>query len=77
MPSQVAEETDGTFTMTVDEIYADDTHGVVTNARRRRPWRPAPRVEGSRHLPPHAGGRIREFWGIPDDQEALDHFFND
>ena len=73
---KVAEETSGTFQMTVDEIYADDVHGVVTThvvADRgdlHHEWREVDVF----HLTPE--GRIKDFWGIPDDQEALDAFFN-
>jgi ketosteroid isomerase-like protein len=74
---KVAEETDGTFQMTVDDIYADDNHGVVTTRvvaernGRRYEWK---EVDLFRLTPE---GRIKEFWGIPEDQEELDRFFND
>ena len=74
---KVAEETDGTFQMTVDDIYADDNHGVVTTRviaernGRRYEWK---EVDLFRLTPE---GRIKEFWGIPEDQDALDRFFND
>jgi ketosteroid isomerase-like protein len=74
---KVAEETDGTFEMTVDDIYADDTHGIVTTHVKadrgdtHYEWKEVDIF----HLTPE--GKIKEFWGIPEDQEALDHFFND
>jgi hypothetical protein len=73
---KVAEETEGTFQMTVDEIYADDIHGVVTThvvADRKgvhHEWKEV----NVFHLTPE--GRIKDFWGIPDDQDKLDEFFN-
>jgi ketosteroid isomerase-like protein len=73
----VAEETGGTFEMTVDDIYADNTHGIVTTHvvadrnGKHYEWKEVDIF----HLTPE--GRIKEFWGIPEDQEALDHFFND
>src|SRR5262245_46278689 len=74
---KVAEETDGTFEMTVDDIYADDHHGVVTTRvvaerkGRRYEWK---EVDLFRMT---SEGRILEFWGIPEDQDELDSFFND
>jgi len=74
---KVAEETDGTFTDDVDEIYARrhprvvTTHVVADRGDQHHEWKEVDIF----HLTPE--GRIREFWGIPDDQEALDHFFND
>ena len=74
---KVAEETDGTFQMTVDDIYADDNHGIVTThvvadrGDNHYEWKEVDIF----HLTPE--GRIEEFWGIPEDQAALDRFFND
>jgi ketosteroid isomerase-like protein len=73
---KVAEETDGTFQMTVDEIYADDIHGIVTTRvvaerkGRQHEWKEV----NVFHMTPE--GRIKDFWGVPDDQDALDEFFN-
>ncbi len=73
----VAEETGGTFQMTVDDIYADNTHGIVTTHvvadrnDRHYEWKEVDIF----HLTPE--GRIKEFWGIPEDQDELDRFFND
>lgn len=77
MFGKVAEETNGTFQMTVDEIYADDTHGIVTThvvadrGDKHYEWREVDVF----HLTPE--GRVKDFWGIPEDQDALDAFFND
>ena len=63
--------------MTVDDIFADDVHGVVTTRGvaerkgRRYEWK---EVDLFRLTP---DGRILEFWGIPEDQAELDSFFND
>jgi uncharacterized protein len=76
MFGKVTEETSGTFTMIVDDIYADDFHGIVNThvIADRGPLHHEWKEVDIFHLTPE--GRVKDFWGIPDDQDALDAFFN-
>jgi ketosteroid isomerase-like protein len=72
---EMAKMSGGTMKVWPEEIYADDTHGVIIAGLKAE--------FGGRHLEwteaqvfhLAADGTIKEFWGIPDEQEAVDAFF--
>jgi NAD(P)-dependent dehydrogenase (short-subunit alcohol dehydrogenase family)/ketosteroid isomerase-like protein len=72
------EATGGTMQLTLNEIFADDTHAVsLVRLTADRPDRPDKHMDVKEanvfHL--DAEGRAIEFWGVADDQAAINSFW--
>jgi NAD(P)-dependent dehydrogenase (short-subunit alcohol dehydrogenase family) len=72
------ESTGGTMQLTLNEIFADDTHAVsLVRLQADRPDRPGKHMDVKEanvfHL--DAEGRAYEFWGVADDQAAINAFW--
>jgi ketosteroid isomerase-like protein len=71
----MAQRTGGTLEIWPERIYANDHHGVIIAGlkadfgERHHEWTEAQVF----HLTPE--GKLKEFWGMPDDQDLVDAFF--
>jgi NAD(P)-dependent dehydrogenase (short-subunit alcohol dehydrogenase family)/ketosteroid isomerase-like protein len=70
--------TGGTMQLTLNEIFADDTHAVsLVRLQADRPDRPGKHMDVKEanvfHL--DAQGQAYEFWGVADDQAAINKFW--
>jgi NAD(P)-dependent dehydrogenase (short-subunit alcohol dehydrogenase family)/ketosteroid isomerase-like protein len=73
------EATGGTMELTLNEIFADDTHAVsLVRLQADRPDRPGKHMDVKEanvfHLDDE--GRAYEFWGVADDQGAINSFWS-
>jgi hypothetical protein len=64
----------------LNEVFADDTHAVsLVRLTAERPEKPGTRMDVKEanvfHLDDN--GRTYEFWGIADDQAAINRFWTD
>ena len=72
------EATGGTMRLTLNDVFADDTHAVsLVRLEADRPDKPERHMDVKEanvfHLDPE--GRAYEFWGVADDQTAINSFW--
>jgi len=70
--------TGGTFKLDINEVFADDTHAIsLVRLQADRPDRPGKHMDVKEanvfHL--DANGQAYEFWGVADDQAAINNFW--
>jgi NAD(P)-dependent dehydrogenase (short-subunit alcohol dehydrogenase family) len=74
------ESTGGTLQLTLNEVFADDTHAVsLVRLTADRPDRPDKHMDEKEANVFHLDdkGRAYEFWGVADDQASLNSFWTD